>query len=52
MNPLVEQLLVVAIIVGALGFFARRVFRRKDKSCDAGCGCGAAKKPLPPARGR
>ena len=48
MNPLIDHLLVAAIVLGALGFFARRFFRRSGKSCGSDCGCGTAKiKPRP-----
>jgi len=45
MNPLVDQLAVIAIICGALAFFVVRILRKRagGKSCDSGCGCGTAK---------
>jgi hypothetical protein len=46
MNPLLDQIAVAAIIVGALAYFAARFFRRGKKGCDSGCGCDVAKKPL------
>ena len=41
MNPLVDQLLVAALILGALGYFATRFFRRRStgKGCGSDCGC-------------
>ncbi len=45
MNPIVDQLLVALLILGALGFFARGVFTRKSKRCASGCGCQASGKP-------
>lgn len=44
MNPLIDQLLVGAIILAALGFFLLRALRRK-KGCDSGCGCCPVEKP-------
>lgn len=38
MNPLLDHVLVTALILGALAFFAARFFRR-GKGCGAGCGC-------------
>jgi FeoB-associated Cys-rich membrane protein len=47
MNPIVDHLLVIAVVLGALGFFAKRFFfKRSSKSCDAGCGCGSSQKKL------
>ena len=51
MNPVLDQLLVGALILGALSFFAARFFRREKKGCDSGCGCDVAKKPLIPKKG-
>jgi hypothetical protein len=45
MNATLDQILVAATLVGAFAFFAARLLRRK-KSCDSGCGCDVAKKPL------
>jgi len=47
MNPILDQLLVGALIVAALAFFVLRALRRK-KGCGAGCDCTANK--LPPKR--
>ena len=51
MNPLLDQLLTGALILGALAYFGRRFFGRKKKGCDAGCGCDSIKKPFPPPPG-
>ncbi len=45
MNATLDQILVAAAFLGALTFFAARLLRRK-KTCDPGCGCDVAKKPL------
>ncbi len=37
MNPLLDQLAVAALILGALAFFARRLLRRKRTACSTGC---------------
>ena len=42
MNPLLDNILVAALVLGALGFFATRFFRKKGKGCESGCGCGSA----------
>ena len=42
MNPILDQLLVGALIVAALGFFVIRALRRK-KGCGCGCNCSASK---------
>ena len=49
MNPLLDQLLVAAIICGALAFFVVRFLRKRagGKSCAGGCGCGTAKAAKP-----
>ena len=44
MNPLVDQLLVAALILGALAFFGVRYFRR-GKGCGSDCGCAAKSRP-------
>lgn len=45
MNPLLDQLLVGAIIAAALGWFVWRFARKGGgKSCGGGCGC-ETKKP-------
>ena len=45
MNPLLDQLAVAAIIVGAIAYFAVGFFRKRagGKSCGGGCGCGVEK---------
>lgn len=43
MNPILDQLLVGALIVVALVYF---IFRKKDR-CGAGCDCSAAKRKKP-----
>jgi len=48
MNPLVDQLAVAAIILGAIGFFVFRALRNRRKgSCSSGCGCASAPKIKP-----
>jgi Trk-type K+ transport system membrane component len=45
MNPLIDQLAVGAIILGAIGFFVFRMLRnRRKNSCSSGCGCASAPK--------
>lgn len=44
MSPTLDTILVAALVLGALAFFALR-FLRKKKSCASGCGCATAKKP-------
>ena len=43
MNPILDQLLVGALIAGALAFFVFRTFRRRQKGCGGGCGCAGSK---------
>jgi len=45
LNPLLDQLAVAAIVVGALAFFALRILRKRagGKNCGNDCGCGTAK---------
>jgi len=43
MNPILDQLLVAAVILGAMAYF---VFRKK-KGCGAGCDCGVKKLKKP-----
>ncbi len=44
MNPVHDHLLVAAIVTGALGFFLRRLLRKKKRAgCDSGCGCTSSK---------
>ena len=48
MNPLLDQLSVVAVILGAIGFFVVRFIRnRRKNSCGSGCGCAGATKSVP-----
>jgi hypothetical protein len=51
MNPHIQQILVAAIILGALLFFALKILRRRKRGSGCGdCGCGTAgNKPKPPA---
>lgn len=44
MNPTLDQLLVAALILGALGFFVVRFLRRRasGKACGSDC-CGTSK---------
>jgi hypothetical protein len=45
MNPILDQVLVAAIVASALGWFVWRALRRRSgKACASGC-C-APKKPL------
>jgi hypothetical protein len=46
MNPLLDNILVAALVFGALGFFAVRFFRKKGKGCDSGCGCAPGKRKV------
>lgn len=42
MNPLLDHLLVAAIVLAALLYFVKRhLVRRPGKSCSSGCGCSA-----------
>jgi hypothetical protein len=45
MNPLLDQIAVAAIVVGALAFFVVRFLRRRagGKNCGSGCGCSSSK---------
>ncbi|MEA3212160.1 MAG: hypothetical protein QOE70_5217 [Chthoniobacter sp.] len=51
MNPLLDQLLVALIVLGAIAYFGRLLLRRRagGKGCGGGCGCSEAKaeKTLP-----
>ena len=44
MSSLVQTLIVAAIVLAALGYAGRRLWRTlrpaKAAGCDAGCGCG------------
>lgn len=42
MNPIVDQLLVGALIVAAMAFFVIRALLRR-KGCCGDCGCAASK---------
>jgi hypothetical protein len=48
MNVALDTFLVSGAILGALAFFTARLLRLGKKSCDSGCGCDVAKKPLRP----
>ena len=50
MNASLDTLLWAGAILGAIAFFSARILRRGKKSCDSGCGCDVAKKPLRPSR--
>ncbi len=45
MNPLLDQLAVAALIVGAAAFFVIRFLRKRaaGKNCGGDCGCGTSK---------
>ena len=43
MNPILDQVLVGALILAALAFF---IFRKKNR-CGAGCDCSVAKRKKP-----
>jgi hypothetical protein len=45
MNPLLDQILVALLVLGALGFFVRRYLRRKSGACGSDC-CGTKAAPL------
>ena len=48
MNPLLDQLAVAAVILGAISFFAVRFLRNRRKdSCGSSCGCSTAPKIKP-----
>jgi hypothetical protein len=48
MNPLLDQLAVAAVILGAIAFFMVRFVRnRRKNSCGSGCGCAT---PAPKVR--
>jgi hypothetical protein len=49
MNATLDTILVIAAIVGALGFLARGIFRKGKKDCGSGC-CTVTKKPVFPAK--
>jgi hypothetical protein len=46
MNPLLDQLLVGLIVLGAVGWFAWRFLRRGAGGRNCGGGCCDTKKPL------
>jgi hypothetical protein len=45
MNPLLDQILVAAIVAAALGWFVWRAVRRRagGKACGGDCGCSPKK---------
>ena len=45
MNPLLDQIAVAAVILGALAYFVVRALRKRasGKSCGSDCGCSATK---------
>ncbi|MEM9462507.1 MAG: hypothetical protein AAGF11_50630 [Myxococcota bacterium] len=49
MSPLVQQLIVYAVVLGAAGWLVRRYWQgrrgRSESSCDR---CGARRAPAPP----
>jgi hypothetical protein len=47
MNPLLDQIAVAAVILGALAYFVVRTLRKRasGKSCGSDCGCGVTKSP-------
>ena len=54
-SALIQQLIVAAIVLGALGFVAAKVVRavqaarsKRQAACASGCGCGPA--PAPPKK--
>ena len=49
MNTTLDTILVIAAILGALGFLARGFFRKGKKDCGSGC-CNVAKKPAVPLK--
>jgi len=51
MNPLLDQLAVIAAVSGAVAFFVVRFFRKRaaGKNCGGDCGCSASK-PAKPGR--
>jgi hypothetical protein len=49
MNATLDTILVIAAILGALGFFARGFFRKGKKDCSSGC-CTVTKKPAFPGK--
>jgi hypothetical protein len=49
MNTSLDTVLVIAAILGALGFLARGFFRKGKKDCGSGC-CTVSKKPVLPSK--
>lgn len=49
MTPLLDQILVLLLIAGALGFFLFRFLRKGKKGCDSGC-CGPSSQAFAPKR--
>jgi hypothetical protein len=45
MNPVLDQMIVAALITGAVAFFVIRFLRSRanGKSCGGDCGCGTSK---------
>ncbi|HWL51954.1 MAG TPA: FeoB-associated Cys-rich membrane protein [Chthoniobacteraceae bacterium] len=48
MNPFLDQLLVLLLIVAAVGYFVRRMVRTSKKGCDSGCCTGSKWSPPEP----
>ena len=46
MNPLLDQLAVIAALIGAVAFFVVRLVRKHKagKNCGGDCGCGTSHK--------
>ena len=49
MNATLDTILIVAAILGALGFLAKGFFRKGKKDCGSGC-CTGSKKAVSPAK--
>ncbi len=45
MNPILDQILVAGLVIGAAAFFVVRFLRRRasGKACASDCGCSATK---------
>ncbi len=50
MNPALDQLLVAALILGALGFFLTRFLRKRSSGKACGSDCGGTTKSTPKIR--
>jgi len=50
MNPVLEHVIVAAIVMGAFGYFIAGMVRRRraGKACSSGCGCSVAPKGIAP----